>query len=740
MTLYQQNPLVVSIEEGAVALKETVNVDTASAVKTVEFPVDMQREALAADKHTTKIAGVSAQTDSHEQARQVATELIALRKLRVQPSQPPYVPPTQLRTTNPIPQMLARPCRPSSPSTTGDDSSGNDSDDDDSDGEVQIRAVGDNEDNIEILDVDTIISESVPVAGPSNLDVVLVSSPAKPSKDSQMRVKYLDRYNLVKPPFEEKVEHEKRSKMVIRYFEAPPRVGDDPTAEKIAIFRRVARDTRANPNWATEEVCPVCLNKSPPPKILLSCSCRHTLFHQSCIQQWHQKKDKKCQGLLTCPKCRSSAKPVHLAWVAPTEAEAYIWKGNKHKNKHKTDRERRKAEKHAEEAARRKAMKDAMKKGPGMAKAPGPGCAGIDPVSPLAFPTWICGLALQNLLLAFSGRLVHLHLFLDLLKTAYGGPSFQGRPALVKGNACRPSCAASDFPSSHNSNPSYPKLQDAMFNTLLDLLLHLFFDLLKTAHGGPSFQGRPALVKGNACHPSCAASDFPRLVLTLTRCGRALTFRLYSLRNSKPSYSRLQGTVFNTLLDLLLHLFSTFSKQPTAVRAFKEGQQWSRAMSAVRPAPPAASRARAIPIPVTRGIRVQCLTLFLTYWYVSASSCPPQTVLTPPRQLHLFFDLKTVHAGPSFQGRPAMVKGNASRPSCTARDLPSSRQLHVSTPRFQGTTFNTVIELFLDLIFDRSSQRDELSSRKFNPGDSRPSGAAFHTHLELLLHLLFDFF
>ncbi|KAJ6528181.1 hypothetical protein B0H19DRAFT_1083705 [Mycena capillaripes] len=463
-----RKPLVVSIEEQAVApaLNETVNVETATAVKTAAFPVDMQTEALAADKHTTKIADVSVETDSGEQARQVHTEMIALWKLQKvtgillewkrrqetdtllygqsdrrifvtrrrhrfqlqdyvgdymritagfalvaslhntsncssspdiffltgitsslhpmnrrrgnsgiffdlpqrrppQPPQPPYVPPTRLRTTNPIPRMLARPFRPSSPSPTSDDSSGDDSggDDDDDDREVQILDVGDNEHNIELLDVDTVIAESVAMAGPSNLDVVLLNSPVKPSKDSQLRVKYLDRYSLVRPPFEEKVLHDRRAKMVIRYFEEAPRMGVDSTAEQKALFRRVAGDTRDNPNWAAEENCVFCLNNSPRPEILLSCPCRHSLFHQNCIQEWHRKKDKECQRLLTCLTCRSDAKPVHLAWVAPSESEAYTRKGKKHRNKHKKDRERRKAEKHAGAAAKRKAMKDAMKKG-----------------------------------------------------------------------------------------------------------------------------------------------------------------------------------------------------------------------------------------------------------------------------------------------------------------------------------------------------------------------------------------
>ncbi|KAJ6593733.1 hypothetical protein B0H19DRAFT_1056212 [Mycena capillaripes] len=42
---------------------------------------------------------------------------------------------------------------------------------------------------------------------------------------------------------------------------------------------------------------------------------------------------------------------------------------------------------------------------------------------------------------------------------------------MVKGNACRPSCAASAFPSSRNSNPSYLRLMAPVFNPLLDLLV-----------------------------------------------------------------------------------------------------------------------------------------------------------------------------------------------------------------------------------------------------------------------------
>ncbi|KAF8143007.1 hypothetical protein K438DRAFT_1994382 [Mycena galopus ATCC 62051] len=52
------------------------------SVDTVKIPVNVQTEALAADEHTTKIADVSAETDSDEQAEQVCTEMIALTKLQ----------------------------------------------------------------------------------------------------------------------------------------------------------------------------------------------------------------------------------------------------------------------------------------------------------------------------------------------------------------------------------------------------------------------------------------------------------------------------------------------------------------------------------------------------------------------------------------------------------------------------------------------------------------------------------
>ncbi|KAF8136898.1 hypothetical protein K438DRAFT_1786461 [Mycena galopus ATCC 62051] len=54
--------------------ESTVNVDN------VKIPVNVQTEVLAADEHTTKIADVSAETDSDEQAKQKVTEILNLWK------------------------------------------------------------------------------------------------------------------------------------------------------------------------------------------------------------------------------------------------------------------------------------------------------------------------------------------------------------------------------------------------------------------------------------------------------------------------------------------------------------------------------------------------------------------------------------------------------------------------------------------------------------------------------------
>ncbi|KAJ6577261.1 hypothetical protein B0H19DRAFT_1061921 [Mycena capillaripes] len=198
------------------------------------------------------------------------------------------------------------------------------------------------QEKIEIWDVDVGIAN----AGPSNPEVVLLDSPGEPSKASKLRIKYLERYSLIKLPFDENVEHEKRASGVVRYFTDTPCMGVDPAAEQVALFRRIARDTRFNPNWAAEEDCKVTIASWT--RIKLTMSMAVVLLQQ------------------VTPAGDFAFLPMSAqAFSGPTCSA----KGEEKQRKHKKYHKRRKEAKHAEEAARRKMMKQAIKKAASLAKA-----------------------------------------------------------------------------------------------------------------------------------------------------------------------------------------------------------------------------------------------------------------------------------------------------------------------------------------------------------------------------------
>ncbi|KAJ7823355.1 hypothetical protein B0H13DRAFT_2445856 [Mycena leptocephala] len=211
------------------------------------------------------------------------------------------------------------------------------------------RDSGDDSNSVEILTDVTPNS----VDSPSNLDVVMLTSLAKPSPESWRRMKYLDWYKLIKPPFQVNVEHEERPGLqtVIGYFKAAPCMEGNPTQVQVDLFRRVSLDTRVNARWTAEEDCAICFINSPPPEILLLCPCRRKVYHQ----QWHEQGDQNSQRLVQCPTCKHGAKPVHLAWVAPGSAETATCQEKKSKQKHKKGREQKKVQ----EAARRNTIKGA---------------------------------------------------------------------------------------------------------------------------------------------------------------------------------------------------------------------------------------------------------------------------------------------------------------------------------------------------------------------------------------------
>ncbi|KAJ7779289.1 hypothetical protein B0H14DRAFT_2631320 [Mycena olivaceomarginata] len=162
-------------------------------------------------------------------------------------------------------------------------------------------------------------------------DVVVLgmASASSASSSTKRHVKYLKRYNLLLPPVDPELSHERRAQIVRRYFMRAPRL-DDPEGLQIRLFHRVFEDTRRNPNWAAEEDCSVCLTGLNP-QIVLSCACRTRLFHINCIRGWHEQDDAAVQNLIRSifldashagPTCKQGAKPLHLAWVTPSAAEA----------------------------------------------------------------------------------------------------------------------------------------------------------------------------------------------------------------------------------------------------------------------------------------------------------------------------------------------------------------------------------------------------------------------------------
>ncbi|KAJ7894500.1 hypothetical protein B0H14DRAFT_2559275 [Mycena olivaceomarginata] len=247
-----------------------------------------------------------------------------------------------------------------------DSDSGNDSASDSasasgSDSDSDSVEIIDNDDSasVEIIDNDDENNENNE-NNENEPDVVVLgtASASSASSSTKRHVKYLKRYKLLLPPVDPELSHERRARIVRLYFTHAPRL-EDPQGLQIRLFRRVFEDTRRNPNWAAEEDCSVCLTASAP-QIVLSCACRTRLFHINCIQGWHEQDDAAVQNLIRSifldasqagPTCKQGAKPLHLAWVTPSAAEAAA-KKQKRKQAHR-----------AKAKAKRSNLKQASKSG-----------------------------------------------------------------------------------------------------------------------------------------------------------------------------------------------------------------------------------------------------------------------------------------------------------------------------------------------------------------------------------------
>ncbi|KAJ7822801.1 hypothetical protein B0H14DRAFT_2598248 [Mycena olivaceomarginata] len=282
----------------------------------------------------------------------------------------PKLPPSSPKKR--FPCMIPQGKYPSMPKSGSDSSSsdGSDSDSDSSDSSDSIQLVEEKKkkkksDDAADSDVEVLENErAVAAAFSPDADVVeLASLPgSSASEETRRHLKYQRRFRLVREPVGDWT-HDGRAKTVRTYFASAPRL-PDPSGLQVALFKCVSQDIRRNPAWLTDDECSICMS-GPKPKVVLSCGCRHKLFHIKCVQEWHEKEDPNGQRLMNCPTCKAGAKPLNVGWVTLSATETATQKERrkqrkKEKAKRNTGRNAaKKIERNAKAAAQEKNRRDA---------------------------------------------------------------------------------------------------------------------------------------------------------------------------------------------------------------------------------------------------------------------------------------------------------------------------------------------------------------------------------------------
>ncbi|KAJ6450564.1 hypothetical protein C8R47DRAFT_1084398 [Mycena vitilis] len=144
------------------------------------------------------------------------------------------------------------------------------------------------------------------------------------SPATQLHLAYLTRFTLVQPPFHQgRIQNTARTKIfqkVLTYLAQEPKIEKHKLAT-LELLRRVFRQNKQDPDWARKLECTVCLAKEGTAKVILSCGCRDTIFHQGCVEAWHRQRDAQCKKTLKCPTCDRQVKPINLEWATASEAE-----------------------------------------------------------------------------------------------------------------------------------------------------------------------------------------------------------------------------------------------------------------------------------------------------------------------------------------------------------------------------------------------------------------------------------
>ncbi|KAJ7657843.1 hypothetical protein DFH06DRAFT_1327900 [Mycena polygramma] len=144
------------------------------------------------------------------------------------------------------------------------------------------------------------------------------------SPATQLHLAYLARFSLVLPPFHQgHILNTARTNKVLNYLAQEPKIENHKTAT-VELLRRVFQQKKQDPDWARKLECTVCLAKEGTAKVILSCGCHDTIFHQGCVEAWHRQRDEECKKTLKCPTCDRHAKPINLEWATASEAELEI--------------------------------------------------------------------------------------------------------------------------------------------------------------------------------------------------------------------------------------------------------------------------------------------------------------------------------------------------------------------------------------------------------------------------------
>ncbi|KAJ7016328.1 hypothetical protein C8F04DRAFT_1346769 [Mycena alexandri] len=161
-----------------------------------------------------------------------------------------------------------------------------------------------------------------------------------PSAEFALKQEYIRRFPLVLPPLNKTLSHEERRtalQEVLKYFRKSPGLAG-PKGAFISLSQRVFYDMKEEPHWQEGHQCSICGEKAGRASILLSCSCRFTAYHLSCIQGWHVTKG--VERVVDCPTCRRPTKPVNIGWIQMSTTEKAERKLKKAKAKKFSAKER----------------------------------------------------------------------------------------------------------------------------------------------------------------------------------------------------------------------------------------------------------------------------------------------------------------------------------------------------------------------------------------------------------------